>query len=68
MPADFNPSFQAPNWGWWIVLYFFVGGVAGGVSFAAGWLDLFGDGRETGRQYVSDSCSRFPCSSWARCA
>jgi protein NrfD len=46
MPPDFNPSFDSPNWGWWIVLYFFVGGVAGGVSFAAGWLDLFGDLRD----------------------
>jgi protein NrfD len=46
MPPDFNPSFQTPNWGWWIVLYFFVGGVAGGVSFAAGWLALFGDERD----------------------
>lgn len=43
MPPDFNPSFQIPNWGWWIVLYFFVGGVTGGVYFAAAWLDLFGD-------------------------
>jgi len=43
MPADFNPAFQVPNWGWWIVLYFFVGGATGGVYFAAAWLDLFGD-------------------------
>ncbi|MCA1644042.1 MAG: polysulfide reductase NrfD [Chloroflexi bacterium] len=43
MPADFNPAFQPPNWGWWIVLYFFFGGVTGGVYFAAAWLDLFGD-------------------------
>jgi protein NrfD len=43
MPPDFNPSFVAPDWGWWIVLYFFVGGVTGGVYFAAAWLDLFGD-------------------------
>ena len=43
MPPDFNPAFQVPNWGWWIVLYFFVGGATGGVYFAAGWLDLFGD-------------------------
>jgi formate-dependent nitrite reductase membrane component NrfD len=43
MPPDFNPSFQTPNWGWWIVLYFFTGGVTGGVYFAAAWLDLFGD-------------------------
>jgi protein NrfD len=43
MPPDFNPAYAAPNWGWWIVLYFFVGGVTGGVYFAAAWLDLFGD-------------------------
>jgi formate-dependent nitrite reductase membrane component NrfD len=43
MPPDFNPSFQPPHWGWWIVLYFFTGGVTGGIYFAAAWLDLFGD-------------------------
>ena len=43
MPSDFNPSFAPPNWGWWIVLYFFFGGVTGGIYFAAAWLDLFGD-------------------------
>src|SRR5579864_4977394 len=43
VPPDFDPSFQVPNWGWWIVLYFFFGGVTGGVFFAAAWLDLFGD-------------------------
>jgi formate-dependent nitrite reductase membrane component NrfD len=43
MPPDFNPAFQVPNWGWWIVCYFFVGGLTGGVYFAAAWLDLFGD-------------------------
>jgi protein NrfD len=48
MPPDFNPSFQTPNWGWWIVLYFFVGGITGGVYFAAAWLDLFGDARDRG--------------------
>jgi len=43
MPPDFNPSFQVPNWGWWIVLYFFAGGITGGVYFAAAWLDVFGE-------------------------
>jgi formate-dependent nitrite reductase membrane component NrfD len=43
MPPDFDPNFQVPHWGWWIVLYFFLGGVTGGVYFAAAWLDLFGD-------------------------
>jgi formate-dependent nitrite reductase membrane component NrfD len=43
MPPEFNPSYQSPDWAWWIVLYFFVGGVTGGVYFTAAWLDLFGD-------------------------
>ena len=43
MPPDFDPNYQVPNWGWWIVLYFFAGGVTGGVYFAAAWLDLFGE-------------------------
>jgi formate-dependent nitrite reductase membrane component NrfD len=46
MPPDFNPSYQVPNWGWWIVAYFFVGGITGGVYFAAAWLDLFGDAND----------------------
>jgi len=46
MPPDFNPSFAPPSWGFWIVLYFFVGGVTGGVYFAAAWLDLFGDNND----------------------
>ena len=48
MPPEFNPSFQTPNWGWWIVLYFFVGGITGGMYFAAAFLDLFGDARDRG--------------------
>jgi formate-dependent nitrite reductase membrane component NrfD len=43
MPPDFNPNFEIPHWGWWIVLYFFTGGVTGGIYFAAAWLDLFGE-------------------------
>jgi formate-dependent nitrite reductase membrane component NrfD len=43
MPPDFDPNFQAPHWGWLIVMYFFVGGVTGGVYFAAAWLNVFGD-------------------------
>ncbi len=43
MPPEFNPSYISPHWAWWIVLYFFVGGVTGGVYFAAAWLELFGD-------------------------
>jgi formate-dependent nitrite reductase membrane component NrfD len=32
----------APEWGWLIVLYFFVGGLAGGSYFLASLIDLFG--------------------------
>ena len=32
----------APHWTWFIVLYFFVGGIAGGASFLAAVLDWFG--------------------------
>ncbi len=32
----------APDWGWSIVLYFFLGGIAGGAAFLSGLLDLFG--------------------------
>jgi protein NrfD len=46
MPPDFNPSFVIPHWGWWIVLYFFIGGITGGVYFAAAFLDLFGEARD----------------------
>ena len=43
---DFDPNFEIPRWGWWIVLYFFLGGITGGVYFAAAWLDLFGDAND----------------------
>ncbi|HWN19734.1 MAG TPA: NrfD/PsrC family molybdoenzyme membrane anchor subunit [Gemmatimonadales bacterium] len=32
----------SPHWGWWIVLYFFVGGIAGSAFFLASLLNLFG--------------------------
>jgi protein NrfD len=32
-----------PAWGWWIVLYFFLGGIAAGCYFVATLVDLFGD-------------------------
>jgi protein NrfD len=31
-----------PDWGWLIILYFFVGGLAGGTYFLAALIDLFG--------------------------
>ncbi|MBI2755997.1 MAG: polysulfide reductase NrfD [Chloroflexi bacterium] len=48
MPPDFNPSFVPPQWAWWVVLYFFLGGITGGTYFAAAWLDLFGDRGDRG--------------------
>src|SRR3954469_3352286 len=33
----------SPDWGWFIVLYFFLGGIAGGAAFLSGLLDLFGN-------------------------
>jgi protein NrfD len=32
----------SPHWTWWIILYFFVGGIAGSSFFLAALLDLFG--------------------------
>ncbi|HMF61440.1 MAG TPA: NrfD/PsrC family molybdoenzyme membrane anchor subunit [Vicinamibacterales bacterium] len=32
----------SPDWGWFIVLYFFLGGLAGGCYFLAALIDLFG--------------------------
>ena len=31
-----------PEWGWWIILYFFLGGIAAGAYFVATLIDLFG--------------------------
>src|SRR5262245_13039700 len=37
-----------PHWGWWIVLYFFFGGIAAGAYFSATLIDLVG--REQDRE------------------
>lgn len=37
---------EAPHWGWLIVFYFFVGGLAGGSYFVAALLDFFGGSDE----------------------
>ena len=34
---------KSPEWGWYIVFYFFLGGIAGGAAFLSGLLDLLGD-------------------------
>jgi formate-dependent nitrite reductase membrane component NrfD len=34
---------KSPEWGWLIVVYFFLGGIAGGAAFLSGLLDLFGN-------------------------
>lgn len=37
-----NPFVEDPAWGWWIILYFFVGGLAAGCYFLATLIELFG--------------------------
>jgi protein NrfD len=36
----------APEWGWWVVLYFFFGGIAAGAYFIATLVDLVGNERD----------------------
>ena len=43
-----------PDWGWWIVLYFFIGGIAGGSLFLASVLHLVG--RPADRPLVRLGC------------
>ena len=40
MPSTFFT--EPPHWRWLIVLYFFIGGIAGGCYFLAAFIDLFG--------------------------
>src|SRR5262245_34889932 len=37
-----NPFVADPHWSWWIVLYFYLGGIAAGAYFLATLIDLFG--------------------------
>jgi formate-dependent nitrite reductase membrane component NrfD len=37
-----NPFVVDPEWGWWIILYFFLGGIAAGAYFTATIIDLIG--------------------------
>jgi protein NrfD len=39
---------DSPQWGWYIVVYFFLGGIAGGAAFLSGMLDLLGDRLDRG--------------------
>src|SRR6516225_1045945 len=46
-----NPFVADPEWGWWIILYFYLGGIAAGAYFTATLIDLWGskDNRELAR-------------------
>jgi formate-dependent nitrite reductase membrane component NrfD len=50
VPAQTAPSDTfytvSPHWGWLIVVYFFLGGIAGGAAFLAAVLHLFGNRRD----------------------
>ncbi|TMC51658.1 MAG: polysulfide reductase, partial [Chloroflexi bacterium] len=43
MPPSDTFFTTPPNWSWLVILYFFLGGIAGGSYFIAALLDLFGD-------------------------
>jgi formate-dependent nitrite reductase membrane component NrfD len=36
-----NPFVADPDWGWWIIFYFYLGGIAAGAYFTATLVDLF---------------------------
>lgn len=46
MPPSDTFFTAAPHWSWLVILYFFLGGIAGGSYFLAAMLDLFGDERD----------------------
>jgi formate-dependent nitrite reductase membrane component NrfD len=37
-----NPFVASPQWGWWIIFYFYLGGIAAGAYFLATLLELMG--------------------------
>jgi formate-dependent nitrite reductase membrane component NrfD len=37
-----NPFVADPQWGWWITLYFYFGGIAAGAYFVASLIEIFG--------------------------
>jgi formate-dependent nitrite reductase membrane component NrfD len=37
-----NPFVETPDWGWWIIGYFYLGGIAAGAYFTATLIDLLG--------------------------
>lgn len=43
----------APHWTWWIILYFFIGGIAGTAFFLAALLDWFGVASPASREVSS---------------
>ncbi len=50
----------SPHWGWFIVLYFFIGGLAGGCYFLAALIDLFGRPEDRPLARLG-YCIAFPC-------
>src|SRR5207248_2311525 len=42
MPSDTYVT-AAPEWTWYVIIYFFLGGIAGGSYFIAALIDLFGE-------------------------
>jgi protein NrfD len=48
----------APHWTWWIILYFFIGGIAGTAFFLASMLHLFDRSPVVGRRAVASHESR----------
>src|SRR4051794_33433768 len=41
-----SPFVADPHWGWWIVLYFYLGGMAAGAYFVAALVELFGNAED----------------------